>query len=183
MADARVHVNEYQATDWNEYPHEVRRKDFDYTVYELHLDQPSDGPFTLDVGFEDDLYVVRFYAKEQTEGRTIRWTQRQSFIAVPGLSGAEREVQFVLHDGGRPAQAPAAQMDVFFDEVPLGRIDVGKGFATYTLPLPADAVRRAAGRDDPAQLRLVSTVWNPKRILGGTDDRDLGVMIDKVEIH
>jgi hypothetical protein len=44
-------------------------------------------------------------------------------------------------------------------------------------------VRRAAGRDDPAQLRLVSTVWNPKRILGGTDDRDLGVMIDKVEIH
>ena len=31
--------------------------------------------FDLDVGMRDDLNVVRFHAKEVTEGRTFRWTQ------------------------------------------------------------------------------------------------------------
>ncbi len=88
-----------------------------------------------------------------------------------------------MHDGGRPAAAPPAQVQVFFGETPIGTIDVAKGFKTYELPLPPDAVRAAAGQDDPVQLRLLSTTWTPKSLLGGTDDRQLGVMIDKVEIR
>ena len=74
-------------------------------------------------------------------------------------------------------------MQVFFNDTPLGVIDVGKSFATYSFALPPDAVQRAAAEDNPAVLRLLSTVWIPSRLLGGNDTRELGVMIDKVEIH
>jgi 4-amino-4-deoxy-L-arabinose transferase-like glycosyltransferase len=183
IADKRMHIKEYAVAPWNGYPEGVRRKDFDYSIYALHLDQARPSDFVLDLGFEDDLHVVRFHAKEQTEGRLVRWTGPQSFIAVPGLTGRERVLQFVMHDGGRPAQAEPAQVRVFFNEAPIATIKVGKGFTTYTVDLPPDLVQRAALQDDPAQIRLLSTVWIPKQYVGGTDDRPLGVMIDKVEIH
>ena len=166
VADGRVQVKEYAVAPWNSYPVGVRRKDFDYTVYDLSLDQPRAEAFSLDVGFEDDLHVVRFHAKEQTEGRYFRWTGAQSFIAVPGLTGAERALEFVMHDGGRPAQAEPARVQVFFNDAPIGVIDVGKGFTTYRLDLPADAgPPRRRPRIEPAQIRLLSTVWSPKRTL------------------
>jgi len=183
ITDGRVQVKEYAVAFWESYPQGVRRKDFDYSVYELELDRPRTGDFVLDVGYQDDLHVVRFHAKEPTEGRFIRWTGPQSFISVPGLTGREKTVQFVMHDGGRPPQAEPARVQVFFNDTPLGVIDVGKGFGTYSLALPPDAVQRAAGEDNPAVLRLLSTVWVPSRLLGGSDTRELGVMIDKVEIH
>jgi hypothetical protein len=31
-------------------------------------------------------------------------------------------------------------------------------------------------------LRLVTPQWNPARVLGSPDDRDLGVMLDRVTI-
>jgi len=37
--------------------------------------------------------------------------------------------------------------------------------------------------DAGGELRLRSTTWSPKDYVGGTDDRALGVMIDRVEIH
>jgi hypothetical protein len=181
IADARVQVPEYDAPI-NAYPQGVRRKDFDGSLYRLLIGTTA-GPFALDIGAEDDLNVVRFFAKETTEGRTFRWTKQQSFVSVPGLTGREREVVFVLHDGGRPKNAPPATMEVSFDDISIGVIQVGAGFRAYTLPLPADVVARAAARDDPARLRLRTTTWNPHAVRGDKDTRDLGVMLDRVEVH
>ena len=183
IADARVKLPEYEVTPWHTAPDEVRRKDFDYSLYQLSLAAASTTAFTLDVGFQDDLHVVRFHAKEVSDDRTIRWTGPQSFVAVPGLSGAERTVSLVMHDGGRPQRAGPALVDVAFDGQPLGTIAVTSGFQTYTLALPTDAVRRAGSRDDPAQLLFRSRVWIPQQVLGGSDNRELGVMLDKIEIR
>ena len=38
--------------------------------------------FDLDVGVADDLHVLRFHAKEETEGRTFRWTRATSYVSV-----------------------------------------------------------------------------------------------------
>ena len=150
----------------------------------------SDGKAWTQVGSwskpghnQDDLNVVRFHAKEQTEGRTVRWTQKQSFVAVSGLSGAERSVVFEMHDGGRPKSASPARIQVFFGNTEIGTIDVQPGFRSYTLALPAAAAEAAARLDEPTQLRILSTVWNPRQILGLPDDRDLGVMIDRIEVR
>jgi hypothetical protein len=138
---------------------------------------------SIDVGYFDDLNVVRFFAREITEGRSFRWTKRVSFVAVTGLGGDEREIEFVLHDGGRPAKAPPATLDVYLNETPLGRINVGSGFQSYRLAIPPEIIRAAAKGDNPAQLRLVSSVWVPRDILGASDDRELGVMVDRITIH
>ncbi len=184
VSDGRVHVPEYDNSPWDRYPSGVKRKDFDYSVYQLSLGRASESGFVLDVGDRDDLNVVRFYAKEPSEGRTVRWTGRQSVVAIPGLTGAERDVMLVMHDGGRPAAAGPAEIDVFFNETLLGRIAVKPGFQTYHLVIPAEAARLAATMNDPTQLRLVSTsTWKPAAFLGGTDTRDLGVMVDRVEVH
>jgi hypothetical protein len=72
---------------------------------------------------------------------------------------------------------------VSFNGQPIGVIDVASGFQTYRLTLPADLVALAATMDAPAEIRLESTVWVPRDFLGGSDDRQLGVMLDRVEIH
>jgi hypothetical protein len=183
LADGRVQVPEYASTPWNTYPEGPRRKDFDYSLYELSLGTRDGAGFSLDLGDRDDLYVVRFYAKETSDGRTIRWTGPLSYIAMPGLSGAEREVVLTMHDGGRPVAAPPARVTVRFNGTIIGTIDVRPGFQEYRLPLPTDLVRQAGGATDPAQLTLESTVWVPRDFLGGTDDRRLGVMVDRVDVH
>jgi Dolichyl-phosphate-mannose-protein mannosyltransferase len=184
MSDGQVHVPEYDNSPWDRYPSGVKRKDFDYSVYQLSIGGVTGAGFVLDVGDRDDLNVVRFYAKERSDGRTVRWTGRQSFVAIPGLTGAERDVALVMHDGGRPSAAGPAEVDVFFNETRLGRIAVKPGFQTYHLTIPADAASRAATMNDPTLLRLVAvSTWNPATLLGGSDTRDLGVMIDRVEVH
>jgi hypothetical protein len=169
---------------WNAYQGGLREYKIDYTLYRLEAVTTPAGGFALDVGFEDDLQVVRFGGKEMTEGRTFRWTSRQGFVSVRGLTGREREVVFTMQDGGRPDSAPPAVVDVYVADAaePLGRITVKGGFAEYRLPIPPEALKAmmtATGR----QIRLVSTVWKPSEFSASTDTRDLGVMVDRVEIR
>jgi len=60
---------------------------------------------------------------------------------------------------------------------------VGNGFAPYSFPIPPDLARRAAAVDDPVELRLVSATWNPHQVLGTPDDRNVGVMVDRVAVR
>jgi hypothetical protein len=62
-------------------------------------------------------------------------------------------------------------------------VTVAQGFTEYRLSLPAEAVRKAALGDDPAQLRLLTNTWSPQDFGGGADTRPLGVMLSKVELH
>jgi hypothetical protein len=182
IADERLKLPEFESTDQT-LPREVRRKDFDYSVYELTLDAAAAGGFALDIGDRDDLHVVRFHAKEVSDERTIRWTGPQSFIAISGMTGAEREVNLVLSAGGRPVQAPAAHVEVYLDGAPLGGADVSAGFQGYRFAIPSAVAANAGSAEDPAQLTLVSTVWTPQQWLGGADDRRLGVMVDRIELR
>jgi hypothetical protein len=178
-----VSVPEYATASWESFPSGPRQKDLGYSIYQLTLAPADRKGFVLDVGYFDELHVLRFLARELTEGRTVRWTGPQSFIAATGLTGGEKTLTMTLHLGGRPENAPPADVEVFFNDLPLGKIRVGDGFREYSLPLPPDAVRAAAANVDPAQIRLLTNTWRPSDYLGGTDDRALGVMVDRVEIH
>jgi hypothetical protein len=182
IAEEPIKVPEFE-TRYATLPQVVKRKDFDYSIYQFALNPPAHSPFVLDVGYRDDLHVLRFNAKETTDGRTVRWTGPQSVVAVPGMTGAEREVSLVMHDGGRPIQAPPAHVEVFLNDVRLGDADITPGFRTYRFPIPAGVAADAGRQEDPAQLRLVSSVWTPQQYFGGSDDRTLGVMLDRVEVR
>lgn len=180
--DARIKVPEFESTD-ETLPAAVRRKDFDYSVYEIVLGESLSGPFTLDIGSRDDLHVLRFHAKETTENRTVRWSSRQSTIAIPAMSGAEREVVLVMHDGGRPKQAVPARVEVSLNGTSLGSAEVGSGFREYRFAIAPEVAARAGSAGEPAQLTLVSSTWSPQQFFGGTDDRELGVMLDRVDVR
>jgi hypothetical protein len=178
----RVQVEEFEVT-LDRLPRRARRKEFDNCVYQLTLGRSAHGPFTLDVGFRDDLHVVRFHAKERSDDRTFRWTQRASEVAVSGMDGSERAVTLVMSDGGRPASAVPARVRVLFNGVLLGETLVGAGFQPYVFAIPPELAAKAAADVLPAMLRLESTVWSPRDTAGADDTRQLGVMLDTVTVR
>ena len=103
VASERFAVPEYDAPV-DAYPRFARSKEFDYSLYALLPPDPADAtrPFDLDVGVSDDLHVLRFHAKESSEGRSFRWSRDRSLITVTGLTAASRDVVLSLNDGGRP---------------------------------------------------------------------------------
>jgi hypothetical protein len=179
----RFQVPEYEST-FNAYPRNVRRKEFDFGLYELR--PPVQTPemwFDLDVGLRDDLHVVRFHAKEEAGGRTIRWSQDQSFVSITNMPRNAREVVLTMSNGGRPAAAPPADVSVYLGETLLGTATVVDGFHPYTFSLPAGAAAIAAVADTPIRLIIRTPPWNPQEILGTPDNRELGVMVDRVQVR
>jgi hypothetical protein len=181
LASQRFQVPEYDEPH-DAFPRFARQKEFDYGVYEIG--GPTGLPVTgeLDVGINDDLNVIRFHAKEASEGRTFRWSQGRSFLVLNRLAPAERTLTISMADGGRPAAAGPADVTVLLDDRTLGTVRVTGGFRDYELMIPADlAARLATG--EPVRVALQVATWNPVVTLGTKDDRDLGVMVDRVAVR
>jgi hypothetical protein len=179
----RFQVPEYDAP-LDAYPRFVRRKEFDFGVYAFTPPQSRDGLwFDLDVGTRDDLHVLRFLAKETTGDRTFRWTRPTSYVSITVVQPTSHEVTVWMSNGGRPPSVDPADVAIYLHNQRLGTVRVGDGFAPYTLPIPPDLAARAAVFGDPVELKLVTSVWNPHKVLGTPDDRDLGVMVDRVTVR
>jgi hypothetical protein len=88
-----------------------------------------------------------------------------------------------MSDGGRSAAAAPARLDVFLHNQQLGSVTVSGPFRAYALSIPPDLAARAAAASDPVELKLLTVTWNPARVTGSADDRDLGVMLDRVTIR
>ncbi len=177
-------VPEYEASV-DTYPRSVRQKEFDYSIYELTPPDPLEAsrPFDLDVGIRDDLHVVRFHAKETSEGRTFRWSRDTSYVSVTGVQPASREVSAWLSDGGRPAAAGPCNVTMTLDDEVLGTVRVETGFKPYALAIPPALAGRIAAKGVPVSLKLTTTTWNPSEVLGTGDARALGVMVDRVAVR
>jgi hypothetical protein len=182
IASERFGVPEYESA-WNAYPRSTNRKDFEYSLYELTLPQPPPAETTLDVGLNDDLNVIRFHAKESTEGRTIRWSQRQSFLILNQFRASDRTLALWMSDGGRPPAAPPALVQVLIAGRLLGTVTVGSGFREYDVAIPADVAAGAAAGGEPVRIMLRTDTWVPLRVLGTPDPRELGVMVDRVAVR
>ena len=140
------------------------------------------SPGDLDVGINDDLNTIRFHAKEQSDGRTVRWSQARSFLILNRVAPDARTLVLTMHDGGRPAGAPPADVTISVDGQTLGTVRVTGGFREYSLPIPTPLAQRIA-TGDPVRITLEVPTWNPLAILGTPDDRDLGVMVDRLAIR
>jgi hypothetical protein len=180
VVSERFQVPEY-ASPRNAYPSGPRMKEFDFGVYRFGPSRATGAWFSLDVGVRDDLHVVRFHAKEETEGHSFRWTRRLSYVSLPGLDADTRALTLWLNDGGRPASLGAAHILVYMDDELIGETDVARGFQPYSFDIPKGIVDAASVRDEPVLMRIESNVWNPRVALGVNDDRDVGVMVDRVE--
>jgi hypothetical protein len=186
IESVRFQIPEYESPR-NAYPRYARQKEFDYSVYVFgppSPESPSAGSDTvLDIGIGDDLHAVRFHAKETSHGVTYRWTQGQSFVVVNRIDATARMLVFRMDDGGRPPAAPAADVSVLIGDRRLGTIQVRGSFREYEIPIPPDIVAAAAASAEPVRVTLRTPTWNPLKTLGTPDDRDLGVMVDRVAVR
>jgi hypothetical protein len=179
----RFQVPEYQKTAYDVYPRAAVGKPFDFTIYKLVQTSVSPPPHSLDIGGTDDLHLVDFYPKERLGGGslTFRWSQDTSFLlmSVPPHS---RELALRL-SGGRPRGAPAPRVTVSIEGEELSSAELTNEFRDYVFPIPAATVSTLARREDGVQIRIQSSTWIPRAILGGSDTRALGVMVDRAEIR
>lgn len=183
LASERFEVPEFESTA-DRFPTRSARK-FIFGIYEFVEPPRGDeaGMYELDIGEHDDLQVLRFHSAEQTNGRTFRWSQSTSYVIVGSVPPDATELTLVLADGGRPGSAPAARVAIYVGTRRLGEIVVSPGgFRPYSVALPPDLRPQSGTADQTLTLRLVSTVWNPHDLLGSPDDRQLGVMVDRVTI-
>jgi hypothetical protein len=137
----------------------------------------------LDLGGADDLYLVDFHPKERlgTGDLTFRWTQERSYLLM-GIPAGGRELVLTL-SSGRPKGVAPAHVSVSVEGHDLGSVDPTNDMRIYTFPIPADAASELAKRTGPSEIQIQSSVWIPREIVGGSDNRALGVMIDKAEIR
>ena len=184
LRSERFRVPEYDSP-LNAYPRFPRSKQFDYTLYEFGPpgNIGPEGVFDLDVGIRDDLNVLRFHAKEETEGRTIRWSRNFSYVIVSAVHPTDREVTLWLSDGGRPGNAPPAEVAVQLGDHVLGSVRVNTGFQPYSLSIPPEVASALAASGEPVRLKLSTTTWSPEKQIGTPDDRQLGVMVDRVTVQ
>ena len=194
VAGERFQVPEFETSRYT-FPRTVRRKEFDYSLYEF-VPPRAGAPVTteIDVGTQDDLHVLRFHAKETANGRSFRWTRDTSYLSLSTLPATCREITLWMDDGGRPATVPRADVTVSLQlgyeagkppsvERILGTVAVTSGFKPYTVSVPPDLAALAAANGEPIRLKLTTSVWIPQQTLGTQDDRDLGVMVDRVAVR
>jgi hypothetical protein len=123
----------------------------------------------VDIGGSDDVVVSGFFEKEAFDlTRTYRWTGTCGSVYFPGLRPGG-DLLLTLSAGKRPAPA---EVKVSLSGRELGSVVVaGPSFETFRLPLPS------ALPDHPV-LRLDVRSWRAPN-----DTRDLGVMVDRLEVH
>ena len=180
----RFQVPEYDSPV-NAYPGGVKRKEFDYGIYRfVDVSALAREPVIV-IGDRDDLQVVRFHAKEKDtqSGRTYRWSRDVSYVSLLNVTAETRSISLSMANGRRPAKAGPAEVEVSLDDHVLGSVVVGPEVRDYAFAVPPEVAARAAGADAPARLRLRGSTWSPRKLLGAPDDRDLGVMVSKVEVR
>jgi hypothetical protein len=184
VTSVRLELPEYESL-LNAYPHQVRTKKFSLSVFALAPAVPGTpkAATDIDIGGTDDVWVVRINGKEQQGPVSYRWTRNVSYVNLLGIGPDSRRLTLWMSNGGRPAAAGDARVKVSLNDVVLGELTVREGFAPYELAIPPVAAAQAAQRRSFSALRLDSTVWSPKLVLGVPDDRQLGVMLDRVRVQ
>jgi len=183
IAIERFQVPEFEKTPYSVMPRSSTLKPFDFTIYKLVESSSIATPHVLDIGGADDLYLVGFQPKERLGGGdlTFRWSQDVSYLLMrigPGSQSVVLRLQ-----SGRPAGAPIPTVSVSLDGQRLGTAEPTREFREYAFPIPGAVASELARRADPAEIRIDSSTWTPRDVVGGTDTRELGVMVDRAEIR
>ena len=177
-------IPEYART-YPDVPREIKQKRFDLALYELIPRRTAAPTFDLDIGSADDLHVLRFYAKETSDGgqRTFRWTAGMSRIIVPLVRPDMRRVTVWLSSGERPPELATPMVTVSLNGEPLGVVPATLEFSPHEFPIAPGLAEGVSGTDSVVDLTIVTSAWTPADFGESADTRALGVMVDRVLIE
>jgi hypothetical protein len=69
-------------------------------------------------------------------------------------------------------------MEAFIGDHSIGTVMVGPVLRPYSFALASGTLT-----GDTTTIRLVTDTWNPRATMGVADDRDLGVIVDRLEVR
>jgi hypothetical protein len=131
----------------------------------------------VDIGGSDDVQVSGFFDKEGGGDLTYRWTGSCASVYLPGAK-AGAELVLVASAGERPAEARPPVVAASLSGASLGTFLAGPRFEPHVLRLPDPLP------PGPPVLRLDVPAWRPINFLKASSDvRDLGVMVDRIEVR
>jgi hypothetical protein len=182
VASDRFQIPEYESLR-NGYPTHVRYKEFDFGIYRFVPAGRADPRVAIDVGEQDDLQVVRFHAKERDARGTYRWTRALSYLSLVDVPPDARALVMWMDDGGRPAAAAPATVELSIGEASLGSVVVRGGIQPYRFAIPPAMIAAISGSRDAVTVRIRTATWRPRDVLQVGDERELGVMVDRVELE
>jgi hypothetical protein len=174
-------VPEYESVP-NAYPSAVKQKEFRYQQCRLVTGEEAEVAMAQPVVPLDDVHLVDFHDTERDQRGAWRWSRGESGALLTNIGPDTTAILISMENGGRPASAPPAVVEVTLADRVLGRVAVGEGTRSYEFAVPRDLARELAASSDPARLRLAVSSWTPKRLLGTPDDRELGVMVSHIEV-
>jgi hypothetical protein len=138
----------------------------------------------IDIGGSGDSQTSGFFEPEATGERTYRWTggcldekgNATGSIYIPAArEGSSLRIRATAHL--RPPNADPAEVKVFFNDIPVGEFTADGEWRDFLVRLPTPL---PAGSKI---LRLDVAAWRPSNTDPlGTDTRDLGIMVDSVEV-
>lgn len=138
----------------------------------IYLTLRSPASLLIDVGIpSDSLFLSGFFAPEQNDHLSFRWSSPESRLMLHGATSAPLIVSIRLNgDLLTRQEMPALQL--MQAGKTIGRLDVSAGWRVYRLLVPAGTAATETGRARP--LGLASTPYCPST----PDNRVLGVPVD-----
>ncbi len=159
-------------------PKKINELYSDLYVYRL-TEKDGASKYLLKLGINDFGLIEGFYHIEDLPdgNRKYRWTKGTAKVLVPGESKFRIRMR-----AWRPDFLPKVNMEVFTKNTLAAVIQLltpgssPSDFQDYEVVIPANLI------EDPLTLTLVVPTWNPKDALNVPDLRDLGVMIEEIEV-
>ncbi len=195
------------ASDWKSEPFDLRELQHDVHIrdyvpillerrFALHTwhppqsgwldDSPATSPVAdVDIGTLEDAWhiVAGFHGREQTDAGAVnvRWTDGRGILALPHPpTGHGLEVSIDYIDRYRPPLAGDETVTLTLNGEPLAVVETALPHARrLTARIPA---HRMAVIDHP-RLAIHAPAWDPAAASRGGDQRQLGVMIDRLQVN
>ena len=152
-----------------------------YSIIPIQGSEGAGGSKGVEMGPGEYPYLRGgFYGWEtMPDGTTFRWTNGMGRIVLPRPSMGDLRLDLSVA-GGCPSQVPLVQLSVWVNGVPVGErtLDYGYTFETWNLTVPQGYLPATS----EVEIELRSDTWVPKDVGYNEDPRELGVMVDWVEV-
>jgi hypothetical protein len=146
------------------------------SVLALAYQAPLDYTFTLGkANATDFLYLQSFNPAEANNQFSFRWTTDESYLRFQGVGRLpSAQLQLEMQTGGRPANLPLPEVQVWKDQQMLGEVEVTPGRKFYSFDL------QESGNFAAGDLVFTLKVQNSFKEAG--HDLPLGVVITQVRL-
>lgn len=138
----------------------------------------------IDIGNPQDINyrIEGFYGAESSGQEDYRWSGSRAMVEVALPEEYDKSLPKKLTIRGRHLLAPdvlSEEVEVVVNGQSIGSLDMGGEFEKYSLEIPENLLEG----QDKISIEFLTKTWKPQELGMGADTRDLGFMLDYIQIE